>query len=95
MGIRVRFPSAIRCKAGGVSEITLDVRPGGDTVRYALERLVERYPELAQMLCDQDGRFRPALQIYVNDEHVRFRQGVQTVLQSGDLVYVVPMVMGG
>jgi molybdopterin converting factor small subunit len=93
--IRVRFPSAYRVKIGGVSEVLVDVGHDSDTVLYVLEQLVERFPELAQALCDGDGRFRPALQIYVNDEHVRFRQGLQTVVGHSDLVYIVPMVMGG
>ncbi|MBN1582668.1 MAG: MoaD/ThiS family protein [Anaerolineae bacterium] len=95
MGVRVRFPGAFRLKIGGVSEVTVDVDPDGDTVLHVLQRLAGRFPELAETLCDQDGRFRPTMQIYVNDEHVRFRQGLQTVVSYNDLVYIVPIVMGG
>ena len=95
MGICVRFPSAFHLKSDGVSEVAVEIEHDSDTVLHVLERLVERFPDLTPVLCNKDGRFRPTLQIYVNDEHVRFRQGLQTVVAHRDLVYVVPMVMGG
>jgi adenylyltransferase/sulfurtransferase len=93
--VRIKLPGAFRFKVGGVTEINVEIDPGGNTVLHVLERLIVSYPELRRSLYAPDGRFRPTVQIYVNDEHVRFRQGLQTVLQPGDLVYVVPMVMGG
>jgi molybdopterin converting factor small subunit len=46
-------------------------------------------------LRDESGALRPRVNIYVNDEHVRYRQGVQTPLQDGDVVLVTPIIMGG
>ena len=95
MEVRVKFPSVLRFKIGGVSEITVDIGPDGDTVQHVLQQLIRRFPDLAEMLCDRDGRFRPTIQIYLNDEHVRFHQGLHTAVAQNDLVYIVPMVMGG
>ena len=47
------------------------------------------------LLRNESGALRPRVNIYVNDEHVRFRQGLQTPLQDGDTVYVMPIIMGG
>lgn len=95
MDVRVKFPSACRFQIGGVSQITVDIGPDGDTVHHVLQRLVRRFPGLAETLYDQDGCFRPTIQIYVNDEHIRFQQGLRTMVAHHDLVYIVPMVMGG
>ena len=54
-----------------------------------------RYPSLTPLLRDETGMLRPTVQIYVNDEHVRFRQGLDTPLQDSDRVYITPTVMGG
>jgi len=91
MPIKVRIPSALRSQPDGVTEIAVD----GDTVAQALRDLEERYPGLTRYLRDESGALRPRVNIYVNDEHVRFRQGLQTPLHDGDQVYVVPLVMGG
>ena len=43
----------------------------------------------------ESGALRPRVNIYVNDEHIRFRQGLETPLQDGDTVYITPIIMGG
>ena len=91
MSVQVRFPSALRAKAGGPTEIVVDAR---DVVQ-ALQQLEAAYPALMPLLRDAGGALRPKVMIYVNDVHVRFRQGLDTPLQDGDQVYVVPVVMGG
>jgi molybdopterin synthase sulfur carrier subunit len=55
----------------------------------------QRYPSLVPLLRDQNGALRPRVNIYVNDEHVRYLQGLQTPLQDGDTVYITPIIMGG
>ena len=91
MSVRVRIPSALRARAGGPTEIVVDARD----VAHALRQLEAVYPALTPMLRDVEGTLRPKVMIYVNDVHVRFRQGLDTSLQDGDQVYVVPVVMGG
>lgn len=89
MGVRVRFPGSFHLRAG--NEVAVE----GDTVGQVLRRLAENDPDLTPHLCGEDGAFRPTVQVYINDEHIRFRQGWQTPLRDGDLVYIVPTVMGG
>jgi molybdopterin synthase sulfur carrier subunit len=91
MAITVRVPSALRKQTGGAMAIELEA----DNVAQALERLDLLHPALRSHLRDEQGLLRPKVQVYVNDVHVRFLQGVQTPLSDGDRIYVVPNVMGG
>jgi molybdopterin converting factor small subunit len=91
MPIIVRIPSALRSHTGGTTKVTVQA----STVEGALRGLEERVPALTSFLRDESGALMPRVNIYVNDEHVRYRQGVQTALQDGDTVLVVPIIMGG
>jgi molybdopterin converting factor small subunit len=87
----VRIPSALRSHTGGKTQTHVDA----STVEQALEALEERFPALVPFLRDESGALRPRVNIYVNDEHVRYRQGLRTPLQDGDTVLVTPIIMGG
>ena len=91
MLVNVRIPSALRSLTGGETQISVQAA----TVGRALCSLEERFPALVPFLRDEGGALRPRVNVYVNDEHVRYRQGVQTSLQEGDIVFVLPIVMGG
>jgi len=91
MAVICRVPHLLRAKTGGQRQVEVEAH----TVLQALARLEERYPQLRPYLRGADGAHRPNLQVYVNDEHVRFRQGLDTPLTDGDIVLVVPTVMGG
>jgi molybdopterin converting factor small subunit len=91
MQIVVRIPSALRSHTSGVTQITVQA----STVAQALRGIEERFPALIPLLRDEAGQLRPKVKLYVNDEHVRYRQGEQTPLQDGDTVLVVPIIMGG
>jgi MoaD family protein len=91
MPIRVRVPTALRAQAGGQTHVELEA---GD-VGQALQALQAAYPALQPVLRGEDGALLPRVSVYVNDRHVRYLQGLETVLRDGDEVYVVPVVMGG
>jgi molybdopterin converting factor small subunit len=91
MPVVVRIPSALRAHTGGTTQINVAT----STVEEVLRSLEERFPALTPFLRDESGALRPRVNIYVNDEHVRYRQGVQTPLQDGDTVLVTPIIMGG
>jgi molybdopterin synthase sulfur carrier subunit len=52
-------------------------------------------PEVAANWCDAQGRLRESLPVFINGEHIRYRQGLQTELKEGDEVYVIPLIAGG
>ena len=89
--VTVRVPSSLRAKIGGADALA----GRGDTVAQILRHAEAQAPDLSPLLRNEQGAFRAGLQVYVNDEHVRYRQGVQTRLQDGDTVLVVPTIMGG
>jgi molybdopterin synthase sulfur carrier subunit len=91
MSVRIRLPTALRSQTGGVTQLEVPAH----TVSEALRSLEERMPQLEGYLRDSNGDLRPAVSIYVNDEHIRYRQGLDTPLQEDDEVYIVPLVMGG
>jgi MoaD family protein len=91
MQIRARVPSALASQTGGKTELEIEAQTVGDL----LHTLEQRYPLLVPLLRDQGGALRPRVNIYVNDEHVRYRQGLETPLREGDTVYVTPIIMGG
>jgi molybdopterin synthase sulfur carrier subunit len=91
VSISVRIPSALRSHTGGATQIELEAT----TIEQALHGLERRFPALVPLLRDEGGALRPRVSIYVNDEHVRYRQGLQTPLRDGDQVYVAPVIMGG
>jgi molybdopterin synthase sulfur carrier subunit len=91
MAVKVRIPGSLRSQTGGVTEVSVQ----GATVAEALRGLEAALPGLASVLRDEGGNLRPIVNVYVNDEHVRYRQGLQTPLREGDLVFVVPTIMGG
>jgi molybdopterin converting factor small subunit len=65
------------------------------TVESVLDSLKRSRPEIHASWCDESGRLRQSLAVLVNGEHIRYRQGLATVLNEGDEVYVIPLVAGG
>jgi|DewCreStandDraft_1066081.scaffolds.fasta_scaffold00751_29 adenylyltransferase/sulfurtransferase len=91
MSVTISLPTALRRYAA--ESDTLQVE--GRTVREALARLVERYPDLQHHLFTEDGRLRHFVNVYVNDEDVRYLQELETPVKEGDEITIVPSVAGG
>jgi molybdopterin synthase sulfur carrier subunit len=91
MPIQVRVPTALRQVTGGAARIEVEATDIG----AALKELEAAYPALKPVLRDREGVLRPRVSVYVNDRHVRYLQGLETPLQDGDEVFVLPVVMGG
>ena len=94
--IIVVVPSALHNLCNGAAR----QRHGGLTlaaqdVRTALAELARRFPEIHVRLCDERGEPRPHINVFVNDDHVRARAGLDTPLTSGDVVTILPAVSGG
>lgn len=67
----------------------------GHTVRALLAELARQHPQVYVRLCDERGEPRPHINVFVNDDHVRARAGLETPLTSGDMVTILPAVSGG
>ena len=75
------------------NESMVQVQPG--SLMQVLQALVERYPMLSQYLFTPQQELQPALNIFINQEHTRYRGGLQAALQDGDEIYIIPMITGG
>jgi MoaD family protein len=89
--VTIRIPTPLRSATDGQSAVEVDA----DTVSDALRALVDAYPDLADNLYNEDGELRQFVNVYVGDEDVRFGDGVDTALESGDEVSIVPSIAGG
>jgi molybdopterin synthase sulfur carrier subunit len=91
MAVEVRIPTILRKHTDGEKAVQAE----GDTVRDLLDDLDRRYPGIAGQLLNEDGSLHRFVNVYVNDEDVRFLGGLETKLADGDSVTVLPAVAGG
>ncbi|HEX4607992.1 MAG TPA: ubiquitin-like small modifier protein 1 [Urbifossiella sp.] len=90
MAIKVQVPTPMREAAGGNAEVAV----AGATVKAALADLVRQYPALQPKLFD-GGKIRPYVNIFVNDEDIRYLDEMDTALADGVVVALIPAVAGG
>ena len=91
MNVSILVPGPLRDYCGGAREITLSVA----SVRAALAELERKYPALHRNICDETGAVRRHINVFVNSDHMRDRDGLDTVLAAGDVVTILPAVSGG
>ena len=91
MGVPVRIPTPLRSVTKGAAE----VQAAGDTVSAVIEDLERQFPGLRDRLVDEGGELRRFINIYVNEEDIRFLEGAKTMLKPGDSVSIVPAIAGG
>lgn len=89
--IKVRIPTPLRPMTGGKSEVEI---PGG-TVSEIIENLGSAHPGIKERLYDEQGEVRRFINIYVNEEDIRFLTGKETPLKEGDEVSIIPAIAGG
>jgi sulfur-carrier protein len=87
----VRVPTMLRPTVGGERSVAAD----GSTLRELILNVDERHPGFAGHLLENGGEQRRFVNIYVNDEDVRYLQGLETPLTEGDVVSILPAVAGG
>ena len=91
MSVKVKVPTQLRTLTDGASEIS----GTGDDIGALIKDLDPRHPGLGERLLDDSGQLRRFVNIYVNDEDVRFLDGLGTTLPSGAQVSIIPAVAGG
>ncbi len=91
MAVRVRIPTPLRSITGGHAEVGAK----GETVSDVVQDLERQFPGLRERLVDEGGELRRFINIYVNQEDIRFLQGQTTVLKDGDEMSIVPAIAGG
>ncbi len=91
MTITIRIPGALRSYCDGAQELALSA----PNVGAALKQLERRHPRLYRNICDETGRVRHHINLFVNTSHVRDREGLDTALVSGDVLTILPAISGG
>jgi molybdopterin synthase sulfur carrier subunit len=89
--ITIQVPSVLSDTCGGVSQLSLQAA----TVRAALEEIERRHPALHRSICDETGALRRHINLFVNQAHMRQRDGLDTALRPGDVITILPAVSGG
>jgi molybdopterin synthase sulfur carrier subunit len=90
MSITVRIPTPLRTLTGGKDEVSIE----GANVRAAIDALEAAHPGLKDRLLDEKG-VRRFVNIFANDEDIRFLANLDTPLKSGDSISIVPAIAGG
>jgi sulfur-carrier protein len=91
MSVPVRIPTPLR-KLTQDQEI---VQIEGSTVRDVINNLEQSYPGLKERICDEQNNIRRFVNVFVNDEDIRFLQDTETTVKPGDEVSIVPAIAGG
>jgi MoaD family protein len=91
MAIEVRIPTILRKHTGGAKA----VESSGATVRELLDRLDENHPGLKGAIIAEGGEIHRFINIYLNDEDIRFSGALETPVAEGDIVSILPAVAGG
>jgi molybdopterin synthase sulfur carrier subunit len=91
MPIKVRIPTQLRTLTDGAPEVEAE----GATVGAVVQDLETKHPGLAERLLDEGGSLRRFINIYVNDEDVRFQEGLETQVPDPGTVSIIPAVAGG
>jgi sulfur-carrier protein len=91
VGVRIKLPTILRPHAGGEAI----VEGNGSTLRQLLEDLESRYPGLTRILRGDDGELHRFVNVYLNDEDVRYLGALDTEVKDGDVVVILPAVAGG
>ena len=91
MSSQVRIPAPLRRLTNGQDKITAE----GKTLQEIIDFLEQNFPTIKSRICNEDVEIRNFVNIYVNDEDVRFLNGISSEIKDGDEISIVPAVAGG
>ena len=91
MSVRVRVPTPLRKFTQGADEVNAQ----GNTMRALMDDLEQNYPGIKERICDETGKVRRFVNVYVNGDDIRFLQNLETGLKDGDNISIVPAIAGG
>jgi molybdopterin synthase sulfur carrier subunit len=91
VAVEVRLPTVLRNQAGGASTVSVD----GSTIGEVLSKLVAEYPGMSGQVLTDEGTLHKFVNIYVDDDDVRYLQGLDTPVTDGAEVSILPAVAGG
>ncbi len=91
MTVSVRVSTPLRKFTNGADEVNAQ----GESVRALVEDLERKFPGIKERICDETGKIRRFVNVYVNGDDIRFLQNLETSLKEGDNISIVPAIAGG
>ena len=91
MSVDVRVPTVLRSQTGGQATVEVD----GSTIGEVLKDLVTKFPGVESQVFNADGSLHRFVNVYVNDDDVRYLSALETPVKEGDEVSILPAVAGG
>ncbi len=93
MATKIKIPTPLRRHTNGLA--TVEVNGGANDVRATLDTLTAQYPTISERLFDGQGHVKSHINIFVNNEDIRFLNGLETHVRDGDTVVLLPALAGG
>ncbi len=91
MAIKVRIPTPLRTLTAGKSE----VETSGTTIIEVINHLEKNYPGIKERICEQNDQVRRFVNVYLNDEDIRFCDNIKSAVKDGDTISIIPAIAGG
>jgi len=91
MAVKVRVPTPLMKLTDNQSEVTAE----GATISEILNNLESQFAGIKERICDENGAPRRFINIYLNEEDIRFLEGESTAVKDGDEISIIPAIAGG
>ena len=91
MAVAIKLPTVLRAQADNQATVEVD----GATVGEVFGKLIEQYPGLRANLLDEAGGLHKFVNVYKDDDDIRYLDGLDTALKDGDVLSILPAVAGG
>lgn len=91
MQVKVRIPTPLRKLTNGSDEVSAT----GANIAEVISDLEKNFPGLKERICEDDGKLRRFVNIYLNDEDIRFKKNLETELKENDEMSIIPAIAGG
>ncbi len=91
MAVKVRIPTPLRKLTNGSDEVAAD----GRNITEVINDLERNFPGLKERICEPDGKLRRFVNLYLNDEDIRFKNNLETEIKDNDEVSIIPAIAGG
>ena len=91
MAIKVRIPTPLMKLTDNQSEVSAE----GETISEIINNLENQFNGIKDRICEENGSPRRFINIYINEEDIRFLEGEKTVVKDGDEISIIPAIAGG
>ncbi len=91
MAVKIRIPTALRQYAGDQKDVAVE----GGTVQELMDNLVATHPAIKKNLFDDEGKIRNFVVVYVDDEDIRYLDGMNTQVSENNMVAIAAAIAGG